>query len=99
VNGREIYGIDVSLPGMKFATIAASRTFSGKVGHVDEGDAKSIPGVRQIVVLDDMVAVVGDHMWAAKQGLDAEHRLESGTERARPDHAPGRRGPAQAASR
>jgi isoquinoline 1-oxidoreductase beta subunit len=27
--------------------------------------------VRQVVVLDDMVAVVGDHMWAAKKGLDA----------------------------
>jgi isoquinoline 1-oxidoreductase beta subunit len=27
--------------------------------------------VRQIVVLDDLVAVVGDHFWAAKSGLDA----------------------------
>jgi isoquinoline 1-oxidoreductase beta subunit len=27
--------------------------------------------VQQIVVLDDLVAVVGDHMWAAKKGLDA----------------------------
>jgi isoquinoline 1-oxidoreductase beta subunit len=33
--------------------------------------AKAIPGVRQIVVLDDLVAVVGDHMGAAKQGLAA----------------------------
>ena len=32
---------------------------------------RAVPGVRQIVVLDDLVAVVGDHMWAAKQGLDA----------------------------
>src|SRR6202021_2983811 len=32
---------------------------------------RKIPGVRKIVVLDDMVAVVGDHMWAAKKGLDA----------------------------
>jgi isoquinoline 1-oxidoreductase beta subunit len=71
VNGSEIYGIDVMLPGLKFATIAASPTFGGKVGHVDDGAAKAIPGVRQVVVLDDMVAVIGDHMWAAKQGLDA----------------------------
>ncbi len=34
-------------------------------------EAQSVPGVRQVVVLDDIVAVVGDHMWAAKQGLDA----------------------------
>jgi isoquinoline 1-oxidoreductase beta subunit len=71
VNGKEVYGIDVILPGLKFATIAASPAFGGKVGHVGDSAAKSIPGVRQIVVLDDMVAVVGDHMWAAKQGLDA----------------------------
>ena len=28
----------------------------------------SVPGVRQVVVLDDLVAVVGDHMWAAEAG-------------------------------
>ena len=71
VDGREVYGIDVMLPGLKFATIAASPVFGGKVGHVDDSDAKKIPGVRQVVVLDDLVAVVGDHMWAAKSGLDA----------------------------
>src|SRR2546426_8798363 len=31
----------------------------------------AIAGVRQIVKLDDVVAVVADHMWAAKQGLAA----------------------------
>jgi isoquinoline 1-oxidoreductase beta subunit len=71
VDGKEVYGIDVMLPGMKFATLAASPVIGGKVAHVDEGDARKIPGVRQIVVLDDLVAVIGDHMWAAKQGLEA----------------------------
>src|SRR5262249_12165598 len=33
--------------------------------------AKAVPGVRQVVVLDDVVAVVGDHSWAAKSGLEA----------------------------
>ena len=32
---------------------------------------KKMPGVRQVVVLDNLVAVVGDHMWAASRGLDA----------------------------
>ena len=71
VDGSEVYGIDVMLPGLKFATIAASPQFGGKVGHVDDRAAKTVPGVKQVVVLDDLVAVVGDHMWAAKQGLDA----------------------------
>src|SRR5467141_2644361 len=71
VNGKAVYGIDAMLPGMKFATVAACPVFGGKVGKVDDSAAKKIPGVQQIVVLDDIVAVVGDHMWAAKIGLDA----------------------------
>jgi isoquinoline 1-oxidoreductase beta subunit len=71
VNGKVIYGIDAMLPGMKFATLAQCPVFGGKIGKVDDAAAKTIPGVRQVVVLDDLVAVVGDHMWAAKQGLDA----------------------------
>jgi isoquinoline 1-oxidoreductase subunit beta len=71
VNGKVVYGIDAMLPGMKFATLAQCPVFGGKVGKVDDRAAKKIPGVRQIVVLDDAVAVVGDHMWAAKKGLDA----------------------------
>lgn len=71
VDGKLVYGIDVMMPGLKFATLAACPVFGGKVAHVDDAKAKQVPGVRQIVVLDDLVAVVGDHMWAAKQGLAA----------------------------
>ena len=71
VNGKALYGIDMMPTGVKFATIAASPVFGGKVGSVDDRAAKAVPGVRQIVVLDDLVAVVGDHFWAAKQGLEA----------------------------
>lgn len=71
VNGKAVYGIDAVLPGLKFATLAQSPVFGGKVGNVDDNAAKKIAGVRQIVVLDDLVAVVGDHMWAAKKGLEA----------------------------
>lgn len=71
VNGKAVYGIDAILPGLKFATLAQSPVFGGKVGKVDDSAAKKIAGVRQVVVLDDLVAVVGDHMWAAKKGLEA----------------------------
>jgi len=71
VNGTAQYGIDVRLPGMKIATVAASPVVGGKVASVDDSKAKAIKGVRQIVRLDDVVAVVADHMWAAKQGLAA----------------------------
>jgi len=70
-DGKTIYGIDVMVPDMKFATLAQCPVLGGKVKHVDDSVAKKLPGVRQVVVLDDLVAVVGDHMWAAWQGLDA----------------------------
>jgi isoquinoline 1-oxidoreductase beta subunit len=70
-DGKAVYGIDAMLPGMKFATLAACPVFGGKVGKVDDSAARKIPGVQKIIVLDDLVAVVGDHMWAAKKGLEA----------------------------
>ena len=71
VNGKAEYGIDAMLPDMKFATLKTCPVFGGKVAKVDDSAARKIPGVQKVVVLDDLVAVVGDHMWAAKQGLDA----------------------------
>src|SRR3989475_4023312 len=71
VNGTAQFGIDVRLPGMKIATVAASPVLGGTVAGLDEAKGLAIAGVRQIVKLDDVVAVVADHMWAAKQGLAA----------------------------
>ena len=71
VNGKTIYGIDTMMPGLKFATLAQCPVFGGRVAKVEDEDARKIAGVRQIIALDDLVAVVGDHMWAAKRGLEA----------------------------
>ena len=71
VDGSAKYGIDTRLPGMLFAVVAASPTFGGKLVGVDEAKAKAVPGVTQVVRLDDAVAVVAIHTWAAKQGLAA----------------------------
>jgi len=71
VNGTAIYGIDARPPGVKIATLAQSPVFGGRVKSVDDAKAKSVKGVRQIVRLDDAVAVVADHMGAAKKGLAA----------------------------
>ena len=70
-DGKVIYAIDAIIPDMKIATLAQSPVFGGKVAHVDDSATKNIPGIRKVVVLDDLVAVVGDHMYAAKKGLDA----------------------------
>ena len=71
VNGTAVYGIDVRPQGVKIATLAQSPVFGGRVRSVDDAAAKAVKGVRQIVRLDDAVAVVADHMGAAKKGLAA----------------------------
>src|SRR6202048_1489878 len=71
VNGTAVYGIDVRPPGVKIATLAQSPVFGGRVKSVDDAAARAVKGVRQIVRLDDAVAVVADHMGAAKKGLAA----------------------------
>jgi CO/xanthine dehydrogenase Mo-binding subunit len=57
--GKTVYGIDVMRPGMKFAAPMASPLLGAKVGSVDQSKALAVPGVRQAVVVDDLVAVVG----------------------------------------
>ena len=71
VNGKAQFGIDVKVPGMKIATVAACPVFGGKLANVDDSKAKAIKGVHQVVRLDNAVAVIADHMWAAEQGLAA----------------------------
>ena len=71
VNGTAVFGIDVRLPGVKIATLAQSPVFGGRVKSVNDAAAKAVKGVSQIVRLDDAVAVVADHMGAAKKGLAA----------------------------
>jgi isoquinoline 1-oxidoreductase subunit beta len=71
VNGTAVYGIDVRPLGVKFATLVQAPVFGGRVKSLDDTAAKAVKGVRQIVRLDDAVAVVADHMGAAKKGLAA----------------------------
>jgi CO/xanthine dehydrogenase Mo-binding subunit len=71
VDGKAKFGIDAMLPGMKFATVAACPVFGGKLKSVDDSKAMAIKDVHQVVRIDNAVAVVGDHMWAAMQGLEA----------------------------
>jgi isoquinoline 1-oxidoreductase beta subunit len=71
VDGRAHYGIDSRQPGMKFAAIAISPVLGGKANSVDEKAALEVKGVRQVVNIGEVVAVVADHTGAAKKGLEA----------------------------
>jgi isoquinoline 1-oxidoreductase beta subunit len=71
VDGRAVYGLDKRLPGMRFAVIAASPVFGGKLKSVDEKPALAMKGVSQVVKLEDAVVVVADNTWRAKEALAA----------------------------
>lgn len=70
VDGSASFGIDVKLPGMKYAAIKAAPVFGAKVLSVDESNISDIPGIHKIVRLDNAVAVVADGYWLAKTALD-----------------------------
>jgi len=59
------------LPGLKVAAIAISPVLGGRPKAVNQSAALAIKGVRQVVAVDEAVAVVADHMGAAKKGLEA----------------------------
>jgi isoquinoline 1-oxidoreductase beta subunit len=71
VDGTAVYGIDVRPPDVKIATLMQSPVFGGRVRSLNDAAAKAVKGVRQIVRLEDTIAVVADHMGAAKKGLAA----------------------------
>ena len=71
VTGRTQFGIDVVVPGMRFAAIKQSPVFGGTVGHYDDSKILKRPGVKNVVNLKNAVAVVADRFWRAKAALDA----------------------------
>ena len=69
VDGSAVYGIDVRVPNMKYALLARSPVFGGKLSRFDDAEARKIPGVRQVVkISDSAVAVVADSVWGAMEG-------------------------------
>ena len=102
VNGSATFGIDVTLPGMLYATVAAAPVFGAKLQSVDSKAVEAMPGVRQVVRLENAVAVVADSYWRALKGLRAlvpsfsetpacEGQQRIAVRRARPAHWKARR--------
>jgi isoquinoline 1-oxidoreductase beta subunit len=71
INGVAQFGLDIKIPDMKIASVMACPTLAGKLVSVDDKAARAMPGVIDILRIENAVAVVGDHFWAAKKGLEA----------------------------
>lgn len=85
VTGNHKYGIDAKVPDMKYALVARSPVFKGKIKSYDASNALAVKGVRKIVTtktvagvqgpvypynIREGVAVIADSFWAAKKGRD-----------------------------
>jgi isoquinoline 1-oxidoreductase beta subunit len=68
--GTETFGIDVWLPGMKFATVRMNPRRGGPMLSFDPGPALDFPGVEQVIGLGNGVAVIARTTWAAFQGAE-----------------------------
>jgi isoquinoline 1-oxidoreductase beta subunit len=71
VSGKTMFGIDVKVPGMLYATLLRCPVFGGKVKSFDAANAKAVPGVKQVVQVTNGVAVLADNTWAAMEGRKA----------------------------
>jgi len=72
LTGKQIYGIDVKLPGMLSATIKACPVHGGKLKSFDAAKAEKMPGVKKVLAVDgNAVAVVADSYWQAHTALEA----------------------------
>ncbi len=71
VNGSAIFGIDVKVPGMLYATILRSPVIGGKVKTVDDTAAKAVKGVTHVVSLGYGVGVIANNYVNARKGRSA----------------------------
>ena len=72
VTGRQIYGIDYTMPGMLVATVRACPVIGGKLKSFDAAKIEKMPGVKKVVAIDGNAAVVvADTYWNAHTALAA----------------------------
>jgi isoquinoline 1-oxidoreductase beta subunit len=71
VNGRAIFGIDATIPGMLTSVIARPPIFGAKAKSYNAEKALAVPGVREVVSTESAVAVVADAFWPANLGRRA----------------------------
>ena len=72
LTGKQVYGADLTMPGMLNAAVRACPHFGGRLAGFDAAKVEGMPGVRKVVRVDDTaVAVVAQSWWQAKTALDA----------------------------
>ncbi len=79
--GRGTFGIDATMPGMVYASVARSPVLGGKLKSYDDKETRQVRGVQKTVELPGFtpphgfkalggVAVIADNTWAAMKGRE-----------------------------
>jgi len=71
VTGQAGFGIDVRLPGLRYAAVARPPLFGATLKSVDDSKARAMPGVVKVKQIPSGVAVIADSTWRALQARDA----------------------------
>ncbi|HYD53482.1 MAG TPA: xanthine dehydrogenase family protein molybdopterin-binding subunit [Gemmatimonadaceae bacterium] len=80
VTGKPLFGIDVTVPGMKYAVYEKAPVFGARVKSANLDAVRALPGVRKVFVVagtTDLaglvpgVAIVADGWWQARKAREA----------------------------
>jgi isoquinoline 1-oxidoreductase beta subunit len=72
VTGKQLFGIDFTMPGMLVASVRACPVIGGKLKSFDASKVEKMPGVKKVVAIDgNAVVVVADTYWNARTALAA----------------------------
>jgi isoquinoline 1-oxidoreductase beta subunit len=79
VTGKPLFGIDVSVPGMRYAVFEKCPAFGGRIASANTEAIKSLPGIHDAFIvkggddpqgLQDGVAIVADSWWTANKARE-----------------------------
>ncbi|HZI24620.1 MAG TPA: molybdopterin cofactor-binding domain-containing protein, partial [Chryseolinea sp.] len=78
LTGKAVYGLDVDVPEMVYASVLHSPMIFGKLLSFDDSETKKVAGVLHVLRCErtmiyratDSVAVIASNWWAAKKGRD-----------------------------
>ncbi len=75
VTGQPIFGIDVQLPDMLYATVRMNPQPGGAMKSFDASEALKMRGVKKVIAIDSLYgkgfAVIADNTWRAFKAADA----------------------------
>jgi isoquinoline 1-oxidoreductase beta subunit len=71
LTGKALYGMDVNLSGMLYATVVSCPVIGGKVASYDDRPAREVPGVREVLPISSGIAIIAEGTWQAMQGKAA----------------------------